>query len=169
MKLLLGSHSTGKTTLLEEVSKKFPNYYVTDGFSRPVLRISNMLDLSSTERQIILNELSTWAYENHIKHSNVISTRSIIDCIIYTQILNPEIEVDQMIELFQETQNKVEYFFYLPVEFPFAEDPERLSYELQLKVDNIIKDFIAAFIPAEKLITVKGTLEERLDIISNYL
>ena len=63
MKILLGSHGTGKTTLLKEVASKFPDYYVTDGFSRPVLKISKLLELSNAEMQYAINELSAWAYQ----------------------------------------------------------------------------------------------------------
>ena len=66
MKILLGSHGTGKTTLLKEVSTRFPDYYVTDGFSRPVLKIGRMLELSNDEKQYAINELSAWAYQNYL-------------------------------------------------------------------------------------------------------
>lgn len=169
MKILLGSHGTGKSTLLKEVQRVFPDYYVTDGFSRPVYRISKLLDFSEHEKQVVINELSAWAYENYLGHKNVISTRSIIDCIIYTKILNPDMDTWDMVELFEKTKDQVEYFFYIPVEFGFVYDPDRLNEELQKKVDDVILDFIEAYIPAEKLIMITGTVEERLEKISKYL
>lgn len=111
MKILLGSHGTGKTTLLKEVSAKFPEYYVTDGFSRPVIKISKQLELSNYEKQYVINELSAWAYQNYLSHKNVISTRSIVDCIIYSQILSPNLLINDLITLFEQTKDQVEYFF----------------------------------------------------------
>jgi predicted ATPase len=169
MKILLGSHGTGKTTLLKEVSTKFPDYYVTDGFSRPVIKISKMLELSNSEKQYAINELSAWAYQNYLSHKNVISTRSIVDCIIYSEILTPKLGIKELINLFEETKNQVEYFFYIPVEFDYVADPDRLSHELQVKIDEIIKDFIEKYIPKEKVVILTGTVEERLDQISKYL
>jgi len=108
MKILIGSHGTGKTTLLKEVSTRFPDYYVTDGFSRPVLKIGRMLELSNNEKQYAINELSAWAYENYLKHKNVISTRSLVDCIIYSQILTPDVDIENLITLFEETKDQVD-------------------------------------------------------------
>ena len=169
MKILLGSHGTGKTTLLREVSTKFPEYYVTDGFSRPAIKIGRMLELTNDEKQYVINELSAWAYQNYLTHKNVISTRSIVDCIIYSQILAPELDIQNLVTLFEETKDQVEYFFYIPVEFDFVADPDRLSHELQIKIDGVIKEFIVNHIPKEKIVILKGTVEERLNKISLYL
>lgn len=169
MKILLGSHGVGKSTLLKAVQEKYPDYYVTDGFSRPVYKISRMLDFSETEKQVVINELSAWAYQNYLTHTNVISTRSIIDCIIYSQILHPKMDLTEMIELFDATKDQVEYFFYIPIEFGFIYDPDRLNEELQKKVDFFFQDFITNHVPADKLVTITGTVEERLETISKYL
>jgi predicted ATPase len=169
MKILIGSHGTGKTTLLKEVSTRFPDYYVTDGFSRPVLKIGKMLELSNDEKQYAINELSAWAYQNYLTHKNVISTRSLVDCIIYSKILAPEVNIDEIKALFETTKDQVEYFFYIPIEFDFVDDPDRLSAELQVKIDGIIQKFIKTYIPAEKVVTLTGTVEERLEQISKYL
>jgi len=169
MKILIGSHGVGKSTLLKAVSEKYPEYYVTDGFSRPVYRIAKQLDFSEQEKQIVINELSTWAYQNYLTHKNVISTRSIIDCIIYTQILNPDIDVSEMIELFQETKHQVEKFFYIPIEFGYIYDPERLNEDLQKKIDLLFREFMVNYIPKDQLVILKGTVEQRLENISHYL
>ena len=172
MKILIGSHGTGKTTLLKEVSTRFPDYYVTDGFSRPVLKIGRMLELSNDEKQYAINELSAWAYQNYLTHKNVISTRSLVDCIIYSRILTPNVNIDEIRELFEKTKDQVEYFFYIPVEFDYVVDEERPAgpwQELQVKIDKVIQDFIKKSIPAEKIVTLTGTVEERLEQISKYL
>ena len=169
MKILIGSHGVGKSTLLKAVSEKYPEYYVTDGFSRPVYRIAKQLDFSEQEKHIVINELSTWAYQHYLTHKNVISTRSIIDCIIYTQILNPDIDVSEMIELFQETKHQVEKFFYIPIEFGYIYDPERLNEDLQKKIDLLFREFMVNYIPKDQLVILKGTVEQRLENISHYL
>lgn len=169
MKILLGSHGTGKTTLLKEVQQRLPDYYVTDGFSRPVIQISKKLELNNVEKQYAINELSAWAYQNYLNHSKVISTRSIVDCIIYSQILTPTLGIDNLTALFEETKHRVEYFFYIPVEFDYVADPDRLSPELQVKIDQIIKKFIATHIPQDKIVILRGTVEERFEQIAKYL
>ena len=165
----IGPSGAGKTTLLKEVAKNLPDYYVTDGFSRPVYKIAKALDFSDNEKQYVINELSAWAYQNYLNHKNVISTRSIVDCIIYSEILSPDLDIEDLITLFEETKDQVEYFFYIPVEFDYVADPDRLSHELQLKIDQVIKEFILKHIPKEKVIILTGTVEERFQQISKYL
>ena len=76
---------------------------------------------------------------------------------------------DEMLSLFNETKDQVEYFFYIPIEFGFIYDPDRLNEELQKKVDGVIVDFMEKYIPSEKIIRLTGTVEERLETISKYL
>ena len=169
MKILLGSHGVGKSTLLKEVSLKHPHYYVTDGFSRPVIKIGKMLELSNEEKQYTINELSAWAYQNYLTHKNVISTRSIVDCIIYSEILAPNLDIQNLVTLFESTKQEVEYFFYIPIEFDYVADPDRLSPELQIKIDEVIREFMIKHIPREKVVILRGTVEERLERISYHL
>ena len=78
--------------------------------------------------------------------------------------------IENLIVLFEETKDQVEYFFYIPIEFTFEQgDPDRLSYDLQVKIDEIIQKFIKKHIPEEKVVTLTGTVEERLEQISKYL
>jgi hypothetical protein len=74
-----------------------------------------------------------------------------------------------MIALFQDTKDQVEYFFYIPIEFGFVYDPDRLNEDLQKKIDVLFKDFIDTYVPADKLITITGTVEQRLELITKYL
>ena len=128
-----------------------------------------MLELSNDEKQYAINELSAWAYQNYLTHKNVISTRSVVDCIIYSQILAPGVNIEHLVTLFEQTKNQVEHFFYIPVEFDYVADPDRLSHELQIKIDNVIKEFMVKHIPKEKVVILTGTVQERLDKISLYL
>ncbi len=172
MKILIGAHGVGKTTLLKQVQTSFPDYYVTDGFSRPVAKIAKDLDFSAVEQQHTINELSAWAYQNYLTHNKVISTRSIIDCIIYSEILRPELDIENLITLFERTKHEVEYFFYIPVEFEYIVEegrPGGMWQELQVKIDEVLRDFINVHIPAEKVITLTGSVQDRLNQIQQYL
>ena len=46
------------------------------------------------------------------------------------------------------------------------EEVKQKVYELQVKIDGIIQKFIKTYIPEEKVITLTGTVEERLDQIT---
>ena len=102
----------------------------------------------------------------------MISPRSVVACIIYSQIVAPDVNIEDLVTLFEETKDQVEYFFYIPVEFDYVVDEERPAgpwQELQVKIDKVIQDFIKKSIPAEKIVTLTGTVEERLEQISKYL
>lgn len=172
MKILLGSHGTGKSTLLKAVQDQHPNYYITDGFSRPVYKIARLLDLSNNQKQLVINELSAWAYGNYLSHTNVISARSIVDCIVYSNILAPDIDIKGLRDLFEKTKTQVEYFFYIPIEFEYVVDegrPAGMWKELQGEIDNSMRKFIESHIPPSKLITLIGSVESRYNQISKYL
>lgn len=172
MKILLGAHGVGKSTLLNYVREQLPYYYVTDGFSRPVMRIKEkeIVEMQDYQLQAVMNELTVWAYDNYLKFKYLISTRSIVDAIIYSQILAPEVKIDQIFERFKQTVDEIEYFFYIPVEFEIdLTDPERLSKEIQIKVDKEIQKFIQENIPATKLVILEGSVEERFTKMKDYL
>jgi len=173
MKILLGTHGVGKTTLLNEVHKHYPDYFITDGFSRPAIKVGRKLDLYEDEIQTIINEFTIWGYQNYLKHSKIISARSIIDAIVYTGGLNSTLfdDVDKMTDLFKSTVNEIEYIFYIPIEFDFVEDDIRDNQfrSIQTKIDTIIQKFIQDNIPPEKVITLTGTIEERFNQIKQYL
>lgn len=172
MKILLGSHGVGKSTLLKHVHSLIPHYYVTDGFSRPVMRIKEkeIVDMKNYQMQAMLNELTVWAYDNYLDFKYVISTRSIIDAIIYSEILSPELKIDYLYEKFDQTVDKVERFFYIPIEFKIdLTDKERLDEVLQKKVDELIQKFIQEHIPLDKLTILQGSIGERYEKMKQYL
>jgi hypothetical protein len=78
-------------------------------------------------------------------------------------------DVTEMLELFEKTKDQVEKFFYIPIEFGFVHDPDRLNEELQKKIDLLFREFMINYIPKDKVVILKGSVEERLEQISNYL
>jgi predicted ATPase len=169
MKILLGAHGTGKSTLLEALHKERPDYYVTDGFSRPAKTVKDKLSLTQTQEQILINEFTVWGFENYVKHKNVISTRSPIDAIVYTQVYcSEEIFVDTMLESFLKHKDKVEQIFYIPIEFPLVNDGVRfMDEEKRQLVDKEMQKFTSLF--GVEVITVTGSIEERVQQILPYL
>lgn len=168
MNILLGSHGTGKSTLLAELKKDFSSLYVTDGFSRPVKIIKDKLLINQREEQIIINELSKWNWENNINNPFYMSTRSIVDCYIYSKVLGFKDLAKDCIEDFYRTKHNKIKFFYIPIEFDLEDDGVRfIDKKFQKKVDLEIKMFFFEnFIDP---IVVKGSVEERISIISKHI
>lgn len=155
--ILIGSHGVGKTTLLREVKKKFPHIYTSDGFSRPVK--STSIDLTEQNKQILINELTYWRWKED-KGKSCFFTRSIIDTIIYTKTLYPNLSLNGYLESFN--QYKDDYrFFYIPIEFELEEDGFRSGdKDFQIEIDNSIKLFLEENnVP---YFTLSGSIEQRL-------
>lgn len=163
LNILIGSHGVGKSTLLKEISKITNDVFVTDGFSRPIKRVGNKTSLSPSQQQNILNEMTIWAFENYLEQTcEVISTRSPIDAIVYSQLYTPYTANTKEIEQkFLERKLEVKNYFYIPIEFDIVDDGERyIDKKDQKKID----DLFLKFIEDNKLpvIVIKGTIEERV-------
>lgn len=166
MYILLATHGTGKTTLLESLKNKLPGFYMTDGFSRPVKKIKHLLELNQFNEQIIINEMTCWAFENYIPQ-NVISTRSPIDAMIYTQYYCPgklQESLERLKAAFEKDKDKIKGIFYIPIEFEIEDDGVRF---IDNKDQKGIDDLMLKFISDNKLkvVTVKGSIEERVKIV----
>lgn len=160
---LVGAHSTGKTTLLKALQQQSWRFegYTSDGFSRPMSLIRKSLNLTAEQEQIAINELTCWAFENYISQ-RVISTRSPIDAIIYTQYYTPTLNTSSIKELFNKYKDKIEGIFYIPIEFELENDGVRFTdiqgqKDIDLLMQQFLKDNNLPFI------TITGSVEERVN------
>ena len=143
MNYLVGSHGTGKTTLLKELLKVKSEIYVTDGFSRPVKNIKKELNLSKEQEQKVINELTKWNWINNVNNPIYYSTRSIVDAIVYTEVLFPNIDVSDLYEAFELYNNPKLNWFYIPIEFELEDDQVRFTdQDLQKEIDKRMIEFM---------------------------
>jgi len=168
MNILLGAHSTGKSTLLEEIRKTLPFTFTTDGFSRPVKIAKEKSSMSSVQEQIVLNELTCWAYENYISYKNLISTRSPIDAIVYTEYYLKGLKTQHIQDCFDKHKDNIDHIFYIPIEFPIVNDGVRFTDEqdrinIDLAIQKYIKDNNLS------VITVTGSIEERVKTVLAHI
>lgn len=173
-KFLAGTHGVGKSTLLKQVREIRPDYYTTDGISRPVRRFvrEQHTTLTLGQEQKLINDLTLFNFDNALLHKNYISTRSIIDCIAYATVLYPDLDVEFLKKHLQEKASEIEYVFYIPIEFELKDDGIRMTDKKEQKqIDKVIKDllFSGIYINPEKVITIKGTPEERIEKLKQYL
>lgn len=160
MYILLGAHGTGKSSLLAEIKNRISDYYVTDGFSRPAKVIKEELNLDKNQEQVMINELTCHAFESYIGQ-NVISTRSPIDAILYTEYYNPALDTHWMQEVFDNHKDKIEGIFYIPIEFELKDDGVRFTNkEDQKNIDIMMRKFIND--NDLEVIPLTGTIEERV-------
>ena len=168
MNILLGAHSTGKSTLLEKIRESHPHVFTTDGFSRPVKVAKEKSSMSTVQEQIVLNELTCWAYENYINYKNLISTRSPIDAIIYTEYYLKGLKVQHIQDCFDKHKDKIDNIFYIPIEFPIVNDGVRFTDEQdRINIDLAIQKYIKDNnLP---VIVLTGSVEERANTVLQHL
>lgn len=157
--ILIGSHGVGKTSLINEIQKKV-SIYTSDGFSRPIHQ--NSIGLDKIQQHILINELTAWRWVED-RNKNCVYSRSIIDSIIYTKVLYPnmKIEMEKWKDLFIKYKDCYN-FFYIPIEFELERDGVRFeSVQLQKDIDKEMYSFIAKFqLP---FTTLSGSIDRRVD------
>lgn len=180
MDIFLGSHGVGKSTLLVEVEKFKKDYAIFEGVSRPLSKglKSAGIELSNEIRQKVLNELDIAQQINFSKVTNGLATRSVIDSIFYSKQLMPDFDVEDLMKTWEVTRKNIRYIFHIPIEFPLVGDEVRSGVWTDPKIQKEIQDNMYNFIqreitkgnfPEENLITVYGTVEERIEILKRYL
>lgn len=168
MKILLGAHGTGKSTLLKAIGDLRPDYYTTDGFSRPIKTVRDQIGLNPVGEQILINELTRWAYENYIPRANVLAGRSLIDAIVMSNLLYPEINTGHLEATFLLQKDKIDAIFYIPIEFGLEDDGVRMTEKaFQEDVNEAMLTFCSKHnIP---IIRLSGSVEERIATVLPYL
>lgn len=167
---LLGSIGTGKTTVLNELQRVRPDITVEEGFSRPVLKLQKQLKMSDYDAQLLINEFEIWGHLNRLPQKNLICTRSLLDTIIYCEMLNSSISLDSMIQIWERDYKLIEKFFYIPIEFDLIQDEIRsgiFNKELQKKIDERTLYYSDYYkLP---IVTLTGSVENRVETLLKHL
>ena len=165
-----GSHSTGKTTLLEAVreTKKLKDIAIITEVVRNFQKNYNIKlneQSDSFSQLLICNEYLKILLTN----DHFLSDRSMIDCLVYTTWLYrntqsniPDFVIRYQEALLNEYMKLYDHIFYTPIEFPLVEDGVRSSKsEYRDQIDSICKEVIEEFKIPITILT--GTVEERLN------
>ena len=165
MVALIGSHGTGKTTLL----KKIEEYHygddlpvISDGDSRTVQNFNIEIGgkLSDREQQILINRMSDARWHEQIRTKHLFQTRSPLDHYAYCEALGWKDLAKERLEFFKASDWKKVQFFYLPIEFELEDDGVRYSgLDFQLEIDETLLSLIKELdIPVTVL---TGSIEQR--------
>lgn len=159
---LIGSHGTGKSTLLQEYQKRHPEIHQQDGVSRPIKQCAKDLGLTPYQQQYICNRIAHYNWVNSRDIPNFYATRSLLDDIVYSKALGFEDLSNEVYEEFREMDNSHVIWVYIPIEFDLEDDGVRFSDpSFQIQIDKMLKEY------AEKLNiryhTITGSVEERIN------
>ena len=171
--VIVGSFSTGKTTLAEALADKL-NLPLLPEVAREVAALGFKLDkdtLPSTEALIFLRQ-----YNNELSYEEFVGDRSLIDVMAYAGWVLDNQERTNEHDLWDECmklahrglRSNYSHVFYLPIEFPIVLDDLRPDDPVFQKD---IDERLIALLKANDLdyITLTGSVEERLAQIDEHL
>lgn len=169
-----GAQSTGKSTLLDRIklNERFRKFNVVPEITR-TLKSKYNLKINEDGNDITQLAILNGHLDNFLKYKNkdVILDRCILDGLIYTCYLYNTKKVSGEVASYAEFLTKklidhVDVLFYTEPDIPLKDDGERSSNE---EFRNIVIQLFEEAINHFDLnvIRLKGTVEERLDIIYN--
>ena len=160
----VGSHSTGKTTLCNALSKELKIPEVIN-MTRDVSK-----DLRGTEvgQELIL---TNYLYKVARIEGDYVIDRTPVDCMAYSLAnnlpWNPRM-IDGILKFYIKSSFFPTHIFYLPIEFDLVQDGERPNDELRKSVDLHIQRLLGISLDG-MYTTLNGSVEERLERIRHVL
>jgi nicotinamide riboside kinase len=164
---IVGSFSTGKTTLAESASERLRLPLLPEA-AREVAALGFALDKDATPETETLIFLKQ--YYNEMIHPEFVGDRSLIDVMTYAgwvldnQPRRKETALwEQCVAIAQHhLRSQYTHVFYLPIEFPIVADGLRpMDPEFQKEIDGRMLRLLALHDVAYE--TLRGPVEERLE------
>lgn len=170
---IVGSFSTGKTTLAEALARKLGLPLLPE-VAREIVDLGFKLDKDATPETETLIFLKQ--YNNELSEPAFVGDRSLIDSMAYAgwvlanQAPQKEMALWVECERLAERRLRTNYshVFYLPIEFPIVLDglrPDDPSF--QKEIDERILDILSTH--SVRYETLTGSIEERLAQIDSHL
>ena len=165
---LIGSHGTGKTSIVEELVRITRLPIIEEIARNYDMNTSNIYEYKHYQKQLLLEQIKTET-SLILSKGSFISDRSSIDNMAYF-LLKCKLNATKQ-ELVWYSQiaihNSLRYshLFYVPIEIPLPTDDEfRFEDEMfQKNIDREINEIISRF--GVGVITIRGSLKERVKTI----
>jgi len=166
---IVGSFSTGKTTLAERVAQPLELPLLPEA-AREVVKLGFKLDKDATPETETLIFLKQ--FYNELAHPEFVGDRSLIDVMTYAGWVLDNREWTKEMALWEECQriashhlrSQYTHVFYLPIEFPIVADGLRpLDPDFQADIDRRMLDILDTH--DVKFETLTGRIEERAEML----
>lgn len=160
-----GTHSTGKTTLLNELKtmEKFNDFVFEEEITRKLQRQGfDINEAGGDETQQRIMD----AHLDNTKHEKCVLDRCSLDGIVYTHYLymKNQISVDVFktaFDIFLNTYKLYDYMFYLKPEFEIVDDNVRsTNKDFQKDIEKLFDSYIENF--NIKVHYITGSVEDRI-------
>lgn len=169
----VGTHSVGKTTLLNELKKIYPGFNF-------VSEVARHCPFSLNEKTTL--ESQDWILRKQIQgelekpiHDVTICDRSVYDQLAYIVYAvdygTISSEDGERLERFISNWGLTyDYLFYIPIEFDVEDDGFRSIDELYRKtIDDHVQYILDKYVGTHRRMQLNGTVEERLGVVKNKL
>lgn len=152
---LTGTHSVGKTTLIKELSQReeFKDYHISFSNTRTLKEKGLSINCDESDGYDTTQDLVLTFHLKDLLKPNLLSDRSILDGLAYTQYLASKGKVKaETLELFGQLAstfvNNYDFIFYCPVLSELEDDGVRsLDEEFRMGVDMILSQHLVGRLP----------------------
>lgn len=173
-----GTHSTGKTTLLEALREHsaFKNYHFDVNVTRWIRELGLPINQGTSDASQEINMARRVAALH--SHDKLIADRTVYDVLAYTLYANKmgsvsDESLTQQLQWFAPAVREYDHVFYIPPEIDNELDGTRSDDEdFRLAIDLILKSTYYLAIennPKTKIHKLAGSVEQRVDQITNIL
>jgi len=175
MKIVLtGTHSTGKTTLINRLALRpqFKNYHVSYSNTRALKDKGLPINCGKDQDFDVTQELVLTFHLKDLLKPNLLADRCLVDGLAYTQFLHSKGQVSsETIELFGQLSagflHEYDFIFYAPIKGKVEDDGVRDTDEaFRLAIDLILSKNLVPNI-SKCHILPGGDLEENIEFIMN--
>ena len=166
---LVGSSSTGKTTVYELLKNRLPKYEFVNESTRSVRKYDFAINENGTDATQLA--ISSFHLEALLKPYNLVLDRCYMDLVVYTRNLsNVRMNTKAFI---QNTWNRIKdeytHYIYFPIEFDAVDDGVRsVNEEWRRKVDEGFVEQLEQ-LPDYKKLTITGSPMQRVDQIMEFI
>lgn len=165
---LIGSSSTGKSTVFDLLRIKLPKYEFINESTRTVAKWGFPINENGTsETQLAI---STYHLEALLKPGNLVLDRCYMDLVVYSyhmKGITPETAA-YINSVWSRVQDEYSHFVYFPIEFEAVDDGVRsTNEEWRRKVDSSFKVLLDDL--KRPYLTVTGSPMQRVNQILNFI
>lgn len=165
---LVGSSSTGKTTVFELLKNKLPKYEFINESTRTVMRYGYPINEEGTdETQLAILAFHLAAL---LEPYNLVLDRCLLDTLAYSLITDiHERTIKYVTDTFEKVKDEYTHLVYFPIEFDSVQDGERTdNEEWRRRADRTFVELLNKYYPG-KYLTVTGSPMQRVTQILKYI
>lgn len=164
---IMGSHSTGKTTLAKALAKKLNFRYIHDVVREEAVKKGFTINENTPPEVQLWLLLRQWELETTTPEGWV-ADKSQFDYLVYGDLILKDEIAKKTMRWFVQRNARYDFVFYLPIEFPMENDGIRsVDPAFRENIDRLFRNCLDEF--GIKYIVLSGSIEERIKQALNHI